>query len=597
MKKKPDWGRLVLAAVQAGLMVIWFRCISRFELYSVNGDRFNKFDGLYLICMALAVLGMAEGALRPRRLTRRESVVAGLAAGVYGLATVLANYPAFDQAPLEAALSLAGGFCVGWQIVGLGIRRLPLMVKPRGCSHPKRVFWGSFGVIWAVYLLYFFFAAYPGLFSRDSFSAVAQCVTGRYDNTSPFWHTMVVKLCLEAGGLLGLDMSGSVGIYAVLQSMAMAAAFAYVLVTLYQAGMPRWCLAPVAAVYGLAAYNIAYSVTLWKDIPFSLGALTMVTALYRILKGLGSSKRNAAVFTVGSLFFCLMRTNGLYACLVLTLVLVPSVRRLGKRLLVILCAVLAVGWLCNGPVLDALEVPDTDFVEALAIPFQQVTRVVAEGEAVSEADLALLEEIFDLEQVKALHDPLSVNNMKFEAFRRDRQDYLRENLGTYAGLWLRLGVQHPWTYLKAWVDETVGYWNAGYNYWIWPEPDLDAQRGAELGIVRPALENPVKEAFAGLFHVQQRLPLVAQPLFGIGFQVWILLLCMILCAVKGREEWYLGLPTLVILLGLWVGTPVFAEFRYAYPVFVTVPLVLPLTVFRAEKGVPKISGDIPGNAS
>lgn len=583
LKRKLNWKQAVWLLVQTFLMGFWYLAISRFELYNIYGDRFNKFDGLYLLCAALAVGGMVEGLLGPKLLTRREMTAAGIAGGLYGLATVLANYPVFENnrwAFLPAAL---GGCAVGWQILSLALRRLPLKeVDGEVRRHPAGFFLAAFGSVWIVYLLYFFCAAYPGLFSRDSFSAVAQCINGSYDNTSPFWHTMVVKLCLEMGGLLGLDTTGSVAVYAVVQSLAMAAVFAYVLVTLYQAGVPTWCLALVYGVYGFAVYNIAYSVTLWKDIPFSLGALAMVCALYRILKKIGKTPLNYTVFAVGSLFFCMMRTNGWYSCLAMTLVLLPSFKRLEKKLLVILCAVLAAGWICNNPVLDVLGVSETDFVEALAIPFQQVTRVVAEEQEIPERDMELIEAIFDIDTVKTLHDPLSVNAMKFEAFHRNRKDYLREHLGEYGKMWLRLGLRHPWTYLKAWIDETVGYWNAGYNYWIYPDPDLDAQRGEALGVVRPALENPVQRVFDFLFGVQHRKPLLAQPLLGIGFQVWIFLTCLVVNGVKKREEFFLGIPVLVILAGLWAGTPVFAEFRYAYPVFVAVPFLLPVTLYRVR---------------
>ena len=42
-------------------------------------------------------------------------------------------------------------------------------------------------------------------------------------------------------------------------------------------------------------------------------------------------------------------------------------------------------------------------------------------------------------------------------------------------------------------------------------------------------------------------------------------------------------PALTIILSLLVGTPVFAEFRYAYAVFLVCPLVLPLTLFSGDR--------------
>lgn len=371
-------------------------------------------------------------------------------------------------------------------------------------------------------------------------------------------------------------------VYGVVQSLAMAAVFAYALVTLYQAGIPRWAITVVFGMYALLTYNVAYSATMWKDIPFSIAALALVVSLYRILRGIGKNGAlNYVNFALGGIFFCLMRTNGWYSCLVTALVLIPMVRK--RKLTVLLCGILAAGWICNGPVLDALGVSETNFVEALAIPFQQVSRVVADGREIPEQDREMLEEIFDLEKVRELYDPLIVDPIKFEAFRHDKRDYLRENLGDYGRLWLRLGMKYPWEYTKAWIDQTQGYWNAGYFYTIYPDLEEDAQLGEAFGIRRPDRDNPVKDGFEKIFAVQRKIPFLAQPLLGIGFHVWILILCFVVNLVKKREEFLLTIPILVIVAGLWIGTPVFSEFRYAYPVFVSVPVLLCVTAFETKK--------------
>ena len=60
-----------------------------------------------------------------------------------------------------------------------------------------------------------------------------------------------------------------------------------------------------------------------------------------------------------------------------------------------------------------------------------------------------------------------------------------------------------------------------------------------------------------------------------------LLGCFLVNALKKREEVLLTIPILVLVVGLWLGTPVYAEFRYAYPVILTLPVILPLTVYQA----------------
>ena len=49
--------------------------------------------------------------------------------------------------------------------------------------------------------------------------------------------------------------------------------------------------------------------------------------------------------------------------------------------------------------------------------------------------------------------------------------------------------------------------------------------------------------------------------------------------LKKKKEFLLSIPLLVLIAGLWLGTPVYSEFRYAYPMFVSLPLILAVTIF------------------
>lgn len=584
MKKRIDLRSVLWILGQGVFVVVWIYFVSRFELYSVEGYCYNKFNGLYFLCGAASIASLWDNLRHPVSGSPRRRMAVGSFSLLFSLATVMANYPTFEpfgelKNMVCFILTLTGGTMVGWQILHWALGRLPLkqVTGTEGRDHPVRFFLICFVSIGAVYLMYFIFAAYPGCFTRDSFSAIAQGLSGRYDNTSPFWHTMVVKACMEVGELLGGEGNSAVWVYGIVQSLAMAAVFSCVLVTLYQVGMPKWSIAAVYFAYGLLSYNIVYSVTMWKDIPFSLGALLTVTGLYRILKGIGKSRRlNWVLFAIGSIFFCMMRTNGWYSYLVTAGVVALAVYRYQKKLVAIMCAVLVLGWLCNGPVLDMLGVAETNFVEALAIPFQQIGRVVVDECEIDEEDMEIIEAVFDTDRIRDLYNPLTVDPMKFQAL--EDREYLKDNFGAFIGMWLRGGARHPWEYTKAWIDETQGYWNAGYNYWVYPEGD----ENPELGITRPGLDNPVKDLYEKWFHFLESTPPITQPLYGIGFQVWLLFLCLIVNGMKGRREYLLAVPCAVIVAGLWFGTPVFSEFRYAYPVFVTVPFLLCTTAFRAE---------------
>lgn len=74
-----------------------------------------------------------------------------------------------------------------------------------------------------------------------------------------------------------------------------------------------------------------------------------------------------------------------------------------------------------------------------------------------------------------------------------------------------------------------------------------------------------------------------QPLISIGLHVWALFACLLVNVLHKRREALLCIPIVVLVVGLWLGTPVYAEFRYAYPVFVSMPLILGATLFAPEK--------------
>ena len=52
--------------------------------------------------------------------------------------------------------------------------------------------------------------------------------------------------------------------------------------------------------------------------------------------------------------------------------------------------------------------------------------------------------------------------------------------------------------------------------------------------------------------------------------------------LRRRKEFLLAIPLVVLVAGLWLGTPVYSEFRYAYPIFLTMPVILAATIFEEQ---------------
>ncbi len=546
----------------------------------------DAFLSVYLLCGLIGMVCMRDNAGQKMPLTGWSRAMLYVLPALFGIATVLANYPLFE--PVTALLnlfngvcSLLGGFLVAYHVLLCAVRRLPMQTAPvyrlQGEKRGKWVFAACFACLSAVYLLYLFTTGYPVYLASDSINSMNQIRENRILNNHPYWYTQFIALCLRIGWLLTGSNNGSCAVYSTIQCILMAACFAYALVTLYQAGIPRWCIGIVLGMYAFLPYNLTYSITMWKDTLFGGCSLLILTAMYRILKNIGKwTWLNYLVFAVGGIGFCLIRHNGWPMLLVWTAFLLL----LGKKqwkLLVTVGVVLLVGWFATHLLLDLFGVQEKSVVEVLAVPLQQIARVIAMDRPIGQTDRELLSQIFQLELVKELYSPEIVDPIKFKTLTAGGEQYIRENMGQFLNLWLRLGMQNPGEYMKAWVELTKGYWNGGYYFWIYIRytyPDI-------TGIGGLAMDNLGKTAFDAVFRYLEK-PVILQPFFSIGLQTWTIISCCFVSAAQKRKTWLISIPLVALTIGLWFVTPVFAEFRYAYPLFTACPLVLLTTVFSGE---------------
>lgn len=574
-------------AIQALFMMCW--------LSSLRDT--DSFYSIYVLCGFAGLLGLYDNCRHHRMLPEKGIISCLVFAAMFSGATVLANYRIFIQVRdvqeisydtgrllnlFNGICSLIGGTLTAWHFLVSLLSRFPLTLKAGEDTreHPRKIFWAALGSIAAIDLIYLFVCQYPGNLSPDSINQIAQCYTGVYVNNHPFWHTMLINVVLSAGFAIFGSANGAVAFFGVCQLLFMAACFAYALVTLYQAGIPKWFIAACWCVYALVPYHIAYSVTMWKDVVFGGAAVLIAASLFRILRKIDRKQLwNYVIFVLGSMGLCLWRTNGMVAYAMSALIFVPYLWKRQKKLAHIILVVILVGGLLTGPVISALGVEGTDSVEAFSISLQQMARVVAEDCPLTEEENALLSRIFDMEEMAEVYTHWLADPVKNEV-RENDVEYFKAHLGEYIRLWLRLGRKYPGVYMKAWVDQTRGYWNGGYFYYTYSEMMYENP----FGLVKTG-GGSLLARLVDMYFTFVNYCVFAEPVMSIGLQVWIVAICCFLNLRKKREEFLLCIPGLAIVIGLLVGTPVFSEFRYAYPLVTACPLILGVTLWDTENRV------------
>lgn len=559
------------------LMIAWVSNLS----YSLS------FLSVYALCAAAGAVCCVDNAKNQPKFTSGWMALIHICAGIFSLLVVLANLELFE--PFYGLLNLfnmltnlIAGYVLCREILVCVASRLTVREHALSAvcdrNHSTGVFWGAFLTVAAIDLVYLFFVQYPGSVSTDSIDQIKQILTGDYDNHHPYWHTFFIRIWLNLGMALLGDINAGVAAYSIWQICLMAGAFAYAVMTLYQAGVPKgWCLA-VFALFALHPYHISLSITMWKDVIFGAAVLLYVTSFYRVLKGIGKKQAvNLSVFGLSTIACCVWRSNGWIAFLVSVPFYVVFLRKEHKKLLLVFLCGMAAGWFLRGPMLKMMDIPQPDFVESLSIPVQQVGRAITDGAELTEEERELLSQIIDVDSVAELYRPSSSDLLKI-AIRRYNQDYLVQHKGDYLKLWIHLGLRYPMEYVRGWVDQTKGYWNGGYAVGAL----YDDVMANDFGIYRSGNDNMLAVLAGKAIWFFEGVHMM-EPLRSIGFQFWILAILTIAGLIHLREELLLFIPVILIILTLWIATPLFCEFRYAYAMFTALPFLTAIMLCKVSK--------------
>lgn len=460
--------------------------------------------------------------------------------------------------------------------------------QAEGAKSTVQLFLLIFLLLLACWLPWFLYN-FPGVMTPDSLSQFSQAegLVG-YSNHHPFVHTLLIQLFTSLGNAVFHDVYAGIACYTVFQMTVMALIVTYGLHVLFRCGAGKKLCFCFLLFYSLVPYNGIFAVTMWKDILFSGLFLLFVLSVYKLLPLCGEGHRPGerpgllVLMGVSGILVCLMRSNGLYAFVFSMPFLIYALRKHWKIIFPLQVLVLAVVFLVKGPVMEAFDVAQPAFSESLSIPAQQIARVVYEGRELSSEQKELLGKTVEYSAIADYYQPELSDPVK-ALIQYGHPEYLEEHKGDYLRLWIQLGLKYPMDYWNAFVDQTKGYW--------FPDaPGLLTNEGIspnELGlswqpVLRGQAVTKIVEIICKLFTI---FPLYGL-LYSIGAFTWAAVFLFANCLLNGKKEnWILFLPFFAILLTLCAATPVASDVRYAYPLILSMPLLIHAGIETAAPGL------------
>lgn len=555
--------------IQLGLIIA---CL--FQLLSAD-----SYYEPYLLVFGLGIFALLYKAKRPEILLEQKvktKILVNSFALLLSLCIWLANYEIFKTVPriavlLQVIILCGGTYCTFYYIFLwiICFHNLLIWEKFVGKIFSAYVFWGSFVIIIICNAAVLLLCKYPGVLTSDSISQLEQFLYGHYSNHHPIFHTMLIHLFVSVGMFIWNDMNAAVALYSMFSIIFMATCFSYALKTLADMQVPKKIIIMVFLFYLLMPYHIMYSFTMWKDVIFGGFVLLFTLSFFRVYTYLGNNLFNHVIFFASSVGVCLFRSNGIFAYALVFICTIILFWNSNKKSIIIMFLSLFLSMLIKQFGLASLGVAGPDTIEMLSIPAQQIARVIATDNDLKEKERELIGELVDFEAIPQIYSRIGSDPVKNHIRNVGNQYLLQDRKWDYLKVYISIGIKHPVTYLTAWIDETRGFWNAGYDYWRW----LDWVDDNDYGIERVVISSGFNKFIDEYLTIYTDLPIL-RLLLCIGLVVWMNLISLYISIVrKDKVGIVASVPILAIVLSLIISTPVFAEFRYIYSAFCCIPII------------------------
>ena len=455
-------------------------------------------------------------------------------------------------------------------------------------KNTKRTFyiiWGSIFAYYSIYLIMLF----PGVITFDSVVEINQYTSGAYTNHHPYIHVKLIHIMLSISEFFGGSMIAGIFMYAFLQMFIIAGIFAYAISFSIEKRVNKMIILILLIYYGLLPLHAVYSITMWKDILFSGICLLIVIQLLKLIYYADELKNKSCFIYLGVLLFLFstLRNNGFYAFVLF----IPAVVFLNKnyrRPLMLMCtSVFMLVMTYTNVLLPSLDVKKGSIGEALSVPLQQIARTVKyHGDELTMDEKIKIRQLFDTDSIGFFYKSHISDFVK----GRFNEKVFNEDSSTYLNLWATLFVKYPKVYIESFIAGSYGYIDPSVNYGgAYAFTTIADYEQEGFAIASTNLKNEGPPGKSNILLATPLLMFIHIPLISlftsIGMMIWIALILLVRCLNNKDYKILTPFLFLTFLYLTLLASPVYAEFRYAYGIVISIPIMCCIVLLNQQKEI------------
>ena len=401
-------------------------------------------------------------------------------------------------------------------------------------------------------------AVYPGFFVYDAQDEWVQVASRTFNTHHPLVHVLLLGGIVCAVHKVTDSYNLGIACYIIIQMMIVSGGFTYLLFYMRKRKVSKVIRILSLLYFAFFPVIVMFTLCSAKDALFTVALLLLLLALLDMgsdAEIFFASKRKIVFFVLSAVAMMLFRKNGVYAFVFMVPILLIYHKKYFKKTALLLAVVFLSYFLTNIGLTAALHAESGENQEILTVPIQQLARTykfnreVFEPEDIETLHEILPEEALDLYRPK-LSDPVKVY-FQNDAFEKDQSKYI--------GLWLRIGLKKPMSYINAWLANSYGFWypdtvidvysgnrvftftykNSSYFGYEVEEPGYRDSKIPWLDEVYRKLSLEIS---------QEKIPLFSM-LFSPGAMFWAI--AFVFAYVLYRKRYHLVIPCLMVLL-VWL---------------------------------------------
>ena len=308
-------------------------------------------------------------------------------------------------------------------------------------------------VCWLPVLL----AVYPGFFVYDAQDEWLQVASRNFNTHHPLVHVLMLGGIICAVHKVTDSYNLGIACYMVVQMMIVSGAFTYLLSFMRRRKVSRGVRLLSLLYFAFFPVIVMFTLCSAKDALFTVALLLLLLALLDMgseEQQFFTSNRKMLFFVLSAVAMMLFRKNGVYAFAVMVPILLVYHKQNLKKTGLLIGMIFLAYFVINTGLTVAFHATGGENQEILTVPIQQLARTYKfNREAFEQEDIDTLHEILP-EEALVLYNPKLSDPVKV----RFQNELFAADKSKYAGLWLRIGLKKPLSYINAWLVNSYGFW-------------------------------------------------------------------------------------------------------------------------------------------